>query len=530
MKPFFSFSGFLVLCANLVGCTSGPNPVVETRMPALPAMTAVAVGNTTPLPANPAALESYHAAVKAVVNWYDGLPAERRAEECERAGLVVEKDETTETGLLRFELAEKYQTRLLEFRHTRPGVGVPVVAWRPNDGSGRFDSLRPPEGVAAAMTAVLLPLPDGRRKLRFVNVEKHDTVVLHGRRMTVAADFTAPVAQLVERARPLARSGLGGMLSYSGSQRREKLYLIQPYDPRKIPLLMVHGLQSTPVAFANLTNDLIADPLVRQRYQIWHYHYPTGTPVLQNAAKFREVLQQTLLLTDPEGRDFATRNLVVIGHSMGGIITHTLVSDSGHALWDAVIKVRPGSLKMPVESRKLLEPVFVFKQDPRVRRVIFVAVPHRGSNWADNFIGDLGQTLFRPERRVQSVFADLIQHHPEQVHEFIVALHRQGKISSIRTLSARSPALMALSRIPPAVPFHSIIGQKSPGPPESGSDGIVAYQSSHLEGAESELIVRSGHNAFRKPEAVAEIKRILYEHVKTGTSAGLIRPKPAPGT
>lgn len=474
-------------------------------------------GNLTPLPVPPEALTDYHGAVKQVVEWYDALPPEQRAAESQRMGLTVEMDPTPETGLNRYTLAEKVRSRLLDEYHSRPGVGVPVVAWRYNDGNGRLDGLRPPEGVSAAMTAVVLPLPDGKWKLRFVNPVDHATVEVAGRPVTVAANYTAPFAQLVERARPLARSGLSGMLSYTKSKRREKLYLIEPYDPKKIPLLMVHGLQSTPVAFINLTNDLHADPMVRQRYQIWHYHYPTGTPVLQNAAMMRSILNATLKQIDPEGDDFATNHLVIIGHSMGGILTHTLVSDSGFKLWDAVIKVRPDQLKISAESKAALEPVFIFKRDPRVRRVIFISVPHRGSNWADNFIGDLGQTLYRPDQKVQSVFTDLLERHEEYVHPFIVDLHKSGKISSIRTLSARSPALMALSELPPGVPFHSIIGQRRLGLPESSSDGVVTYRSSHLDGAESELVVHAGHNSFRKSEAVAEIKRILYEHLrKTG--------------
>ena len=116
---------------------------------------------------------------------------------------------------------------------------------------------------------------------------------------------------------------------------------MQQYDLNRIPLLMVHGLQSTPVSFINLVNDLSADPVLHARYQIWHYHYPTGTRVLQNAAVLRRILKQTLSEIDPQGRDFAINHLVALGHSMGGVMTRTLISDSGYKLWDRVISVRP---------------------------------------------------------------------------------------------------------------------------------------------------------------------------------------------
>lgn len=68
---------------------------------------------------------------------------------------------------------------------------------------------------------------------------------------------------------------------------------------------------------------------------------------------------------------------------------------------------------------------------------------------------------------------------------------------------------LALSHLAPKVPFHSIIGQQRPGPPEGGSDGVVTYASSHLDGAESELVVRSGHRLLNNPDATRQVIRIL---------------------
>ncbi|MGA7903288.1 MAG: alpha/beta fold hydrolase [Terrimicrobiaceae bacterium] len=281
------------------------------------------------------------------------------------------------------------------------------------------------------------------------------------------------------------------------------------------PLLMVHGLQSTPVSFANLVNDLFADPALRSRYQLWHYHYPTGTPVLQNAAVLRRMLKQTLREIDPRGDDFATNNLVVLGHSMGGIMTHTLISDSGYRLWDSVVSVRPETFSCDLKTSGVINSIFLFERERRVRRAILIAVPHRGSSIADNWIGNLGQSLYHADSELQEAFQSLVENHRDQINPYLVGLVEEGKLSSIRTLSARSPALMALAEIPPAVPFHNIIGQKTSGPAHAGNDGVVAYSSSHLDGAESELIVRYGHEAFLHPQAVAEIRRILHAHLES---------------
>jgi hypothetical protein len=144
-----------------------------------------------------------------------------------------------------------------------------------------------------------------------------------------------------------------------------------------------------------------------------------------------------------------------------------------------------------------------------------IAVPHRGSSVADNWIGNLGQSLYQADSDLQEAFRSLVENHRDQVNPFLVKLVDEGKISSIRTLSGRSPALMALAAIPPAVPFHTIIGQRTSDPAHAGNDGVVAYSSSHLDGAESELIVRYGHETFLHPDAVAEIKRILHEHLES---------------
>ena len=450
-----------------------------------------------------------------LVEWFDGLAITEREEVFREGGLAIEIDPMDETGLYRFTVARKIPAYRLRRWHIRSGVGVPIVAWRPNNGSGAWDALRPPEGIAAPATAVLDRRQNNQWTLRLLSPYRRETITIEGQNYPLAANFSAPIAKIVRLAEPLRRSGFHGMLNSAAIVRREKLYLMQPYDPDRIPMLMVHGLQSTPVSFANLVNDLFSDPVLHSRYQIWHYHYPTGTPVLKNAAVLRHVLRQTLEEIDPQKKDFATNHLVVLGHSMGGIMTHTLISDSGYRLWDSVISVRPDAFSCDRKTRSTVDNIYLFERDKRVRRAIFIAAPHRGSPIADNWIGNVGQSLYTADRELQQAFQTLVKNHRDQINPFIVKLVNEGKLSSIRTLSAHSPALMALAAIRPEVPFHSIIGQRKIGPVHAGNDGVVDYASSHLEGAESEFIVRYGHEAFLHPDAVGEIKRILHAHLKS---------------
>jgi triacylglycerol esterase/lipase EstA (alpha/beta hydrolase family) len=458
--------------------------------------------------------ESYWSVAR-LIEWFDALPVARRAEICREVGLIIEIDQVDEIGLYRFRIAHDVPAYRLMRSHTRAGIGVPVVAWRPNDNSDRWDILRPPEGIFAPATALLERRSDDHWTLRFLSPYTRRSVKAGARSYPLAANFTAPVGKLARTAEAFRRTGFRGMLNSSAIARREKLYLLQRYDPKRIPLLMVHGLQSTPVSLINLHNDLCADPEIYGRYQIWHYHYRTGTPVLYNAAVFRRILKQTLSMLDPTGRDFATNNLVVLGHSMGGILTHTLLCDSEYKLWDSIVTVRPEVFACDANTSTVLNAVYLFEREERVRRAILISVPHRGSSIADNWIGSLGQSLYRADREVQEAFRSLLENHLDQINPFLVRLIKEGKLSSIRTLSSNSPALMALAAIPPSVPFHSIIGQKIPGPVHTGTDGVVTYASSHLDCAESETIIPFGHEAFLHPDAVTEIKRILRLHLGT---------------
>src|ERR1700730_19046714 len=161
------------------------------------------------------------------------------------------------------------------------------------------------------------------------------------------------------------------MLRPASMSRKPQIYLLDPYDPNKIPILMVHGLQSTPVAFASLVNALRSDPEIRANYQIWQFYYASGTPVLANAAALRDSLTETLHALDPKDRDAATKRIVVLGHSMGGVISHTLVSSTQGPVWWSVFHVPPAQLRGdPVAIRQLVH-ILYFRRNPRVARVIF---------------------------------------------------------------------------------------------------------------------------------------------------------------
>ena len=338
----------------------------------------------------------------------------------------------------------------------------------------------------------------------------NDTVLVHGKRQPLAADFSVPWAALLARSGDLNRSRVLDMLT-STPKREPQLYLMEPYDPQKEPLIMIHGLLSTPLAWAKLSNDLWADDIIRNRYQIWHYLYNTSAPALYSARVLRTPLRDLRELLDPGGDDPAMRRTTLLTHSMGGIIGKALVSRPKDAFWKAAFQVPPASLKLSEADRATLHEAFEWEPDPTIHRIIFVAVPHRGSEFADNFVGKLGRLLTGPPKPFREFYERISSANPGAFTPEYEVLGK-GRLDSVNALSPQQPTLRILADLPFAHPVkaHSIIGNRGkPGPLEESSDGIVPYSSSHLEGAVSERIVPEGHGAFHHPDAMTEIERIL---------------------
>jgi len=410
-------------------------------------------------------------------------------------------------------VASTVEQKGLRTEFKRDGFGVPIVMTRENPGRTALERHQPPEGIFHPGNAWFEFDRDGRTaRLHLVNVCETDTATVAGRHRELAYDLTLPWALLLANVDDLHEAAWTGMLQPDAAPREPRLYLMEPYQPDKIPLVMVHGLQSSPLAWMQLTNELRGDPVIRQQYQIWHFYYPTGTPISHNAWLFRREMEEVRRLVDPGLDDFATNHMVVLGHSMGGLVTRMAVTDSGTTLWDAFFQTPPPTTAADPEAAYLRE-LFLLEPKPWIDRVIFVAVPHRGSGLADNPVARLlakdvqlpGQFERLHERWIDGMALDLTP-----AGERIL---RQGVPGSITGLSLKNPLLIALDETRPVVPYHSIIGDRGRGGGHWSTDGVVPYRSATLSGAESELVVPGDHGAYETNEAVQEIRRILREHL-----------------
>src|SRR5512132_3155392 len=389
-------------------------------------------------------------------------------------------------------------------RLTREGVGAALVAVR-----GKWAPQIPlrfaPPRVYTAVSAVAR-FADRKCEIRFIDPLASETVSISGRTLPLHADFSAPIALGLAREHP-EKIGFAAMLNPEKFAYTEQFIQVQPYDPNKIPVVFVHGLQDTPVSWVPMVNALWSDPVLRRNYQVCVFSYPSGYPIPYSALLLRREL-------DALDRMFPHhRPIVLVGHSMGGIISRLMVTDSGgDKLWRYFFGKPPAQTKLSPDTKALLEEALIFKPRRDVARLIFISTPHRGSVIAENPIGRIGSSLIRKSVQYMNGGREILQASVVQEDPTVMKLNRLP--NSIDTLAPNDPFLKEINTLPMAkrIPYHSIIGDRGCGDTPNSSDGVVPYWSSHLDGAESEKIVSSGHGAQHSPQAIAEVIRILKRH------------------
>lgn len=401
-------------------------------------------------------------------------------------------------------------------RHRQsPGLGIPAVAWKATSPVGiQRPRFYPPNGQPRSITVVLdfgTPVPQWHFPKRWVK-EDHS---VGGNPHHLAADWTAPIDFFWYMC-DLDNLRIQNVILPERFAKETGLYFLQPYDPEKIPVVMVHGLVSSPDAYRDILNDLSSEAWFRENYQVWLYNYPTGTPWLYSAMKFRQNMEAASSFARTQGDDANLRKMVILSHSMGGLLTRTAVTDPGTALYDAHFKTPFNQFKASGETRELIREGLLYKPYTDPARIVFMAVPHRGSPMA-NFRGTaLISNLIRLPKTLTIGILDATA---RSLDESLDASAESGTVrppTSISSLSPNSRGFKAMNRLPlpKGITFHSIMGDKGHGDTPNSSDGVVPYWSSHVEPVASELIVPSNHSVPNNIVAADEIRRILFLHLK----------------
>jgi pimeloyl-ACP methyl ester carboxylesterase/predicted GNAT family acetyltransferase len=381
---------------------------------------------------------------------------------------------------------------------TKQGIGAPLVAKRELTAEQASAFFTPPY-IYYSVTATA-QFEGSRCVISIHDPLAAESVRVDGHKYPLAANFTASYALLLAREKP-QKLGFARLLRPQEYASTARVARLEPYNPNKTVLLVIHGLMDTPVTWVPMLNHFRGDPNFNRNYQVWFFSYPSGYPYPYSAAILRHELDAI------EKRFPLRKPMVVVGHSMGGCITRTLVTDTGTKLWIGAFGRPPAETEMPAESKRLLEKAVIFKHRPEIGRVVFMSTPHRGSNMASNWIGRIGSMLVRTPTKLLTVARTLRESETADP----AALKLKRLPNSVDTMAPNNRFVMGINTIPitPGIPYHSIIGDRGRGDTPNSSDGVVPYWSSHLDGARSESIAPCGHGSPLNPQAIAEVHRIL---------------------
>ena len=395
-----------------------------------------------------------------------------------------------------FEDPGKIKRTLVRHEVTEDGVGGALVGVRSFTAQEPFT---PRKGLSAAVTATVdVHGSDAVLALRRPSYEPFARV--QGKVRPLAADLSAPISYF----RPpnnLLLFDMMGMLRGNMMMEKTGLYFLEPYDPSRIPVVFVHGLMSSPYTWVKTINGLQQDPVLRKHYQPWVFGYATGSPILYSALRLRQELAKVDKLY-PNHLPY-----VVVGHSMGGMLTHAQVTTVTEAMWEKDPKIGPFAKSVfdNNSSNSLVVRALTYRANPRINRVVFICTPHRGSDMASGGLGRFGISLITLPAQLLTTVKDSL------TSGELVQLTGSSKRlpNSVWGLKPSNPSFPVVNSPPIIVPYHSIIGDRGRDNCPNCSDGVVPYWSSHLDGAKSELIVPGPHGSAELPQTIAELARIL---------------------
>jgi len=370
--------------------------------------------------------------------------------------------------------------------------GTPMVRYRSRPNEIGLGEVTPVTAIVEGQ--------DQESRLRLVSTLSPES----DHRTGLAIDRQAAYQVLVDKAKGFSLAGFHGAFNPAECQEDQGLYMATPYDPDLIPLVLVHGMLAAPSGFFPMLEAIAEHPDLTERYQFWFYYYPTGLPLIENVTGLRLALQQACREVDPDGNDAALSRMVIVGHSMGGLMAKFAVSDPEDHLYNAFFSVPPSQLSLTQDQEVAMRQNLFYEPITWPKRLIFLATPHDGSDFAGTPFGALAA------KRVKS---------PPSSNAFVAGIRAQDTAvlnpvaleflndspNSLHSFDSAHPIWPHLQQIklPSRVSYHNISGVR---------DRIVSSSSSEFSGAESDLVVSDGHSVPVHPDAIAEVIRILKAH------------------
>jgi hypothetical protein len=453
--------------------------------------------------------------------------------------IISRCDHLREHEFEQFEFVSDYKINGLPNRYVVYGLGVPLIGIRKHRGEQFPVEKHYPPGLSIPLTAFLRILPhetgDRSRGPRRAVLELYDPlttpdVTVADRSVPLESDSTTPLAYFLNNLEYTDISAAtSGLFRPGRTPYRTGLYMLEPYQKDKIPVVLVHGIWSTPITWVAMFNDLRSIPEIRRHYQFWFYFYPTGQPFVVSAAGLRDELAELRGKLDPQRVQPALDRMVLVGHSMGGLISRLQTVDSGSLFWEQVADKPVDLLNADEATRRALRDTYFFHPNPSIRRVVTIATPHHGSSYSNAATRWLGRKLIDLPPVIENLAEQLHLQNSDALREEGVNLTR----TSIDSLAADSPALKALqnSMSAPWVVYHNVVG-KAPEGKLFGrfvgeSDGVVSVASAQVNNAASQIVVEADHRMIhRHPRTVLEVRRVLLEHLTDQSAVAQPRHPP----
>ena len=420
--------------------------------------------------------------------------------------------------IITFHLCSDFRPENLTHDNRRFGIGVPLVCELADNAIP--ETVFAEDQVIPATLVAQISLNGEKQqtdidhrqiKLSFLDSRSYDEITYKGVTIPMAQDFSTPLAFMIRK--PQVFEFLRRTFLADRTGDSEGLYHLEPHNDQRIPVVLVHGLMSDIRTWMQLINTLQSDPELRKHYRFMGFSYSSGNPILASAMHLRQALAGEREKLQKDQRDLSKFDqMVLIGHSMGGLISRMMISTCDDQLLRNFVGKEAYDNSIDRDDQ-FFRDMLLFSPVPSVKRVIFIAVPHRGAELAQSWIAQMASSLIRLPKSLLDFNAKLIRqliNLPEDQKEILAK-----KFNGINNLSPDGYALQLLNRMKfaPDIPYHSVIGNKDKAGVPGGSDGVVPYSSSHLNGAASEIVVKSRHSVQQNPLAIQEIKRILKEHL-----------------
>lgn len=322
--------------------------------------------------------------------------------------------------------------------------------------------------IQPAGDSVLDVLSSEQLDIHLYNPYRSENVSILGDNYPLAANFSAGYGLWLAE-NQLNGVGYLNLLTRQPEANLPKLFMLEPYDPNKRVLIMLHGLASSPATWVNLTNDIFNDEKLRDNYQVWQIFYPTNLPILENRYQIQELLTATYQQTDPNGQNRASKNSVIISHSMGAVIARMMLSDDNlakklDALEDQDLltnsnKRQIDTMLKQAFGKKELGKRFELNTLPQVDTAVFLSAPFQGTDYADRwFTRAIRRIIYLPLSLVKTVTDNLatIATQGDLAQNPLGALYLQNGASQLSDKSSFIQLTKDI-RINDRITYHSII-------------------------------------------------------------------------